>query len=72
MDFSVIRRSPNSAPMEDLIFTVLLVELSTNRLVLYVNFDKPLSVSIGNLPDVLRVKIVDSSLFISRESGKML
>ena len=38
MDFSVIRGSPNSAPMDDLIFTMLLVELSEKRLVLQAEF----------------------------------
>ena len=72
MDFRLLRGSQNSAPMEDLNFSMLLIEYSVNRLVLQSVFDQPLSVSIGSLPDILRVEIVDPSLFISAESGKTL
>ena len=58
--------------MDDLIFTMLLVELSEKRLVLQAEFQNPLSVSIGSKPDVLKVQIVDPNLFIGKESGKTL
>ena len=35
-------------------------------------FDHPLSVSIGELPDLIVVEIVEPDLFISKESGKSI
>ena len=55
MDFRLKRGSLNSAQMEDLMFSMQLIEFSVKKLVLKANFEKPLSVSIGDQPDILRI-----------------
>ena len=72
LDFSLERGSSDSAPVEDLAFTVELIEYSTKTLVLQLLFDKPLSVSIGSFADELKIKIIDPAIFVSQESGKTL
>ena len=36
------------------------------------NFESPLSISIGEQPDIVTVEIVEPDLFISKESGKSI
>ena len=64
MEFTLVRGSPDSAPMEDLMFTIKLIEFNSKRLVLQALFDKPLSVSIGSTPDIFRVEIIDPTIFV--------
>ena len=72
IDFRLKRGSPDSAPMEDLIFDMLLEEFSDYRMVLQAKFENPLSASIGSKPDVIIARIVNPSIFIGRESGKIV
>jgi len=51
-------------------FTVDLTGYDETSLSLKLNFEHPLSVSIGESPDIARITFVEPGLFVSRESGK--
>ena len=72
IDFQLKRGSPDSAPLEDLIFDIIVDEFSDYRMVLQAKFENPLSASIGRKPDVIIARIVNPSIFIGKESGKIV
>ena len=58
-----------SAPLSDLSFKVYLTDYMEDTVSLKFVFDKPLSVSTGSYPDILRIEFTDSRLFASQETG---
>ena len=71
---SEIRRGDpdTSAPMSNLGFEVSLVSYERDMLFLKYVFENPLSISIGEKPDILVIEFVEPQLFTSRETGKTM
>lgn len=49
-----------------------LTGFTSTSLFMTLNFESPLSISIGEQPDIVTVEIVEPDLFISKESGKSI
>ena len=62
----------DSAYQSKLSFTAILTEYDAKSMGIKINFDNPLSVSIGDQPDVLWIKFVEPELFVSKETGKSI
>ena len=61
-----------SAPIEELGFRVEMMSLSDTDIEFKLEFENPLSVSIGEMPDKLKLKFLEPELFVSRETGQTL
>ena len=53
-------------------YNVTLVGYDEDSFTLRFTFESPLSVSIGDEPDILTLEFVDTELFVSKESGKSI
>jgi len=70
MKFELIRGDEeSSAPMEDLSFKIEVKEFEEKYLLLRVIFENPLMVSVGAVSDILRVTIIDTTLFMDPLTG---
>ena len=58
--------------MSKLGFDVYIRSIQDDNMMLDFIFDNPLSISIGKRPDIMNIKFVEPSLFISKETGKAL
>ena len=73
IDIEIIRGSDDtSAPQSDLGFEAELLSFNDNGLDIKIRFDKPLSLSIGEKLDILKVTFIEHELFTSKESGKTI
>ena len=69
IQFKVRRAGEDSAPIEDLGFSVLSAGLENSLLKFKLLFDSPLLVSMGATNDMMIATIVDGSFFSSSENG---
>ena len=58
--------------MNQLGYEVIFVENDDKSLKFKFNFDNPLSLSLGEEPDILVIEFVEPEFFIGKESGKTL
>ena len=72
MEFDLIRGSNDSASIASLEFFVAIEKFTPWELLLRFKFSNPLSISIGKNPDVLRITLIDPTLFISQRTGKTM
>lgn len=61
-----------SASPDKLGFRVQLSDYSMDSIELKFEFENPLSLSIGDVPDVMKVEFVEPDLFMSKGTGKSL
>ena len=73
IDIEIVRGSDDtSCPQSDLGFEAELVSFSDDGLDIKIRFDNPLSLSIGEHLDILKVTFIEHELFTSKESGKTI
>ena len=61
-----------SAPMEELGFSLSMTKFSSTVVQFKIDFENPLSISIGEKSDILVLKMEQPELFVSQETGKSL
>ena len=61
-----------SASQAKLAFTTTLTGFDERNIFLKLAFEHPLSVSIGEVPDIAQVVFVEPELFVSAETGKAM
>ena len=73
INIEIIRGSDDtSAPQSELGFEAELVSFNDNGLDIKIRFENPLSLSIGEKLDILKVTFIEHELFTSKESGKTI
>ena len=58
--------------MSKLGFEVSLIDFDSKMIFLKFKFENPLSISIGDKPDILVIEFVEPQLFVSKETGKSM
>ena len=53
-------------------FELSLVEFTSQSMVLKFKYENPLSISIGDRPDILKITFVEPEVFVSKETLKTL
>lgn len=53
-------------------FEFILVEFTSQSMLLKFKYEHPLSISIGDRPDILKITFVEPEVFVSKETFKAL
>ena len=72
MSIEVLRADENSASQTLLSHYITYTGYTESSIEIKIDFENPLSVSIGDSKDLFRVNFIKPELFVSKESGKAL
>jgi len=69
ISFELIRSMNEKAEVKELMFDVELKEFNVREMILQFDFINPLSISTGDISDIIRFTILQPDLFVSSASG---
>jgi len=65
----VVGGSYDSSTPDELSFSPVLVEFTPTSFKIDLDFDRPLEVSYGTSPDYVEIEMVNTSLFVDKQTG---